>query len=372
MKLRRFFSLLLSAALLFSLGACTPAGEGEASTPPVQSPSEPPVQSPGPTPDHSPGPSDSPALSPSPSEPALPDSVRLTFLNGPTGVGAAKLLTDIDAGTAQGRYTYEVAADNSEVVGMLTAGETDIAALATNVALNLYNKTDGGIRLLALNTLGVLYVLERDGTAIEEMADLEGRTVYATGQGANPEFVLNYLLEQSGLDPDRDVNMEWLTAEEVSQAFLSGAADTVLLPVPAVTALMAKCAAQDIPCRIALDLTEQWEALGTGSTLTMGCVAVRTAFAQERPEDVARFLAEYAASIDYVKAEPEKAASMVADHGLAPSAAIAQRAIPDCHLVCVTGASIQPLIDGYYTVLFQADPASIGGSLPDDGFYYVP
>lgn len=371
MKLRRFFALLLTAALLFSLCACTPSGTQETSQPPVQTPSEPPVQTPSPTPDHSPAPSDSSAPSPMPEVPA---PVRLAFLNGPTGVGAAKLLGDIDAGTAAGSYTYEVAADNSEIVGMLSgpAPEADIAALATNVALNLYNKTDGGVQLLALNTLGVLYVLERDGEAIGEMSDLAGRTVYATGQGANPEFIFRYLLERSGLDPDRDLNIEWVTAEEVSQAFLSGAADTVLLPVPAVTALTAKCAAQDIPCRIALDLTDQWNALGTGSTLTMGCVVVRTAFARERPEDVAQFLTEYAASIDYVKAQPEQAAAMVADHGLAPSAAIAQRAIPDCHLVCVTGANIQPLIDGYYTVLFQSDPASVGGSLPDDGFYYVP
>lgn len=371
MKASKILSLLLVFALLFSLGSCR-RDSAQASPSPEVSPSP----SPSPSPEQSPPPSPTPdpSDSPAPTEPPARETVRLAFLNGPTGVGAAKLLSDIDAGTAAGSYTYEVAADNSEIVGMLSgpAPEVDIAAVATNVALNLYNKTDGGIQLLALNTLGVLYVLERDGSSIQDMSDLAGKTVYATGQGANPEYIFRYLLQKSGVDPDTGLTIEWVTPEEVSQAFLSGQAEAALLPVPAVTALMAKCRAQNIDCHAALDLTEEWNALGTGSTLTMGCLAVRTQFAQEHPEAVAQFLEEYAASIDYVNANPEAAAPLVADHGLAPSAAIAQNAIPSCHLVCITGRDIQPAIDGYYAVLFQADPASIGGSLPDDAFYYVP
>lgn len=371
MKVTKILSLLLAFALLLSLGSCG-RDSAQTSPPPEASPGSSPSPSPeqSPLPASTPDPSDSPA----PTEPPAQETVRLAFLNGPTGVGAAKLLSNIDAGTTVGSYTYEVAADNSEIVGMLSgpAPEVDIAAVATNVALNLYNKTDGGIQLLALNTLGVLYVLERDGASIQDMSDLAGKTVYATGQGANPEYIFRYLLQNNGVDPDNGLTIEWVTPEEVSQAFLSGQAEAALLPVPAVTALMAKCKAQSIDCHAALDLTEEWNALGTGSTLTMGCLAVRTQFAQEHPEAVAQFLEEYAASIDYVNANPEAAAALVADHGLAPSASIAQNAIPDCHLVCITGADIQPSIDGYYAVLFQADPASIGGSLPDDAFYYVP
>lgn len=366
MKTSKILSLLLAAALIFSLASCS---RGSTQVSPSPAPEVSPGVSPAPSPEQTPTPT--PDV-PEPS--AAQTGVRLAFLNGPTGVGAAKLLSDIDAGATAGSYTYEVAADNSEIVGMLSgpAPEVDIAAIATNMALNLYNKTDGGVQLLALNTLGVLYVLEREGASINNMADLAGKTVYATGQGANPEYIFSHLLTQNGLDPERDLTIQWVTPEEVSQAFLSGEADAALLPVPAVTALMAKCKAQGLDFHVALDLTEQWDRLGTGSTLTMGCLAVRTQFARENPEAVAQFLAEYAASIDYVNTNPEEAAALVTDHGLAPSAAIAQSAIPDCHLVCITGADIQPSIDGYYAVLFQANPAAIGGSLPDDAFYYVP
>lgn len=361
MKHQKILSLLLAAALLAALCACAAPGGQESPSNTGGAPAEP-------TGAQEPNESQDPA--PSSSEPER-TAVRLAFLNGPTGVGAAKLLGDIDSGAAEGSYTYEVAADNSEIVGMLSGPdpEADIAAIATNVALNLYNKTDGSIRLLALNTLGVLYVLESGGgQSIQSMKDLAGRRIFATGQGANPEYIFRYLLEQNGLNPD-EMEIQWVTAEEVTQALLSGEADAALLPVPAATAAVAKSEGK---VRAALDLTEEWDALGTGSTLTMGCVAVRTGFAQEHPEEVALFLKEYAASIDYVKENVEEAAALVEAHGLAPSAAIAKKAIPDCHLVCVTGREIQPAIDGYYAVLFQADPASIGGSLPDDAFYYVP
>lgn len=344
MKYRRLSAVLLALSLFFSLTACVGEDGPDASA--------------------------SPDVSPSGSVEETP--VRLAFLNGPTGVGAAKLLSDIDAGTAAGSYSYEVAADNSEIVGMLSGPdpEVDIAAVATNVALNLYNKTDGGVRILALNTLGVLYVLEGGGgTDINSMRDLAGKTVCAVGQGANPEYVFNYLLEQNGMEPGTDVTIDWLTAEEVTQALLSGSAQAALLPVPAATAAIVKGGGE---VRAALDLTEEWDALRTGSTLTMGCIVARTAFVEEHPDAVAAFLTEYAASIDYVNDNPDDAAALVASHGLAPSEAIARKAIPDCHLVCVTGADIQPSIDGYFAVLYQANPAAIGGSLPDDAFYYVP
>lgn len=374
MKYPRFLALLLAAILLFSLCACTggsaqgsPAQSGQPSQS-VQQPSQGVQPSQSTQPEQSSQPSNDPACAPS-SAPAA----RLVVLNGPTGVGAAKLLSDIDAGTTAGSYAYEIAAANDEAAAMLTgpAPEADIAAMASNVALNLYNKTDGGVTVIALGTLGVLHILESGGgTEIQSMADLAGRTILAPGQGANPEYALRYLLSQNGLDPDQDVTLEFYTdASEISAKLLTGDAQCAMLPVPAATAAVIKSQGS---VRAALDLTQEWDALGAGSRFIMTAVVVRTAFLAEYPETVDQFLTEYAASIDYVNSNVENAAQLVAGYGLAPSSAIAQKAIPDCHLVCITGSDMQPAIDGYYSVLYQANPASVGGSLPDDAFYYVP
>jgi len=289
------------------------------------------------------------------------------MLKGPTGMGAAKLMADAEAGTAGQKYAFTVDADPSAVPAKLTSGEVDIAALPTNVAANLYNKT-GDIQLLALNTLGVLYILEQ-GDSIQSMGDLAGKTIYATGQGANPEYVLNFLLAQNGLTPGEDVTIEWKASDELSTLAAAGDVDVCMLPVPAATTVLMK----NSQMRAALDLTEEWDRASTdGSALTMGCVVVRTEFAQAHPEAVDTFLTEYAASIEYIKGGSEDAAQLAAQCGIVPSTQVAAAAIPQANLICVTGRDIAPAIQGYYFVLWEADPASIGGGLPDDGFYYVP
>ena len=351
MKLRRLSAALLAACLALSLAACGP--DSQESPSPSQSSSPPPPHNEGPPP------SDVPR-----------QEVNLAVLSGPTGVGAAKLLSDSEAGTTMNDYHFTVEADNQQIVALLSSGEADIAAMATNMAANYYWKSEGSIQVIALNTLGVLYILEGNGgESIQSLEDLRGRTLYATGEGANPEYVINYLLEQNGLTPGEDVTIEWLTAEEVSAKMLSGDAECCMLPVPAATALMMQ---SDGQVRQAVDLTEQWDALNSGSVLTMGCMVVRTQFAQEHPEAVAQFLEEYAQSITYVSDNPEEAAELVAQYGITPSAQIAAQAIPQCNLVCITGEDIRVNVEGYYSVLYQANPASIGGSLPDDAFYYAP
>ena len=298
-------------------------------------------------------------------------TTRVTVLNGPTGVGASKLLSDIDAGTAAQDYTYNIAATNDELTAMLSNGETDIATMASNTALNYYNKTDGSVTAIALGTLGVLHILESGGgTSIQSVADLAGKTILSPGQGSNPEYILRYILSENGLNPDTDVTLEFYTdASEITAKLLSGEAECAMLPVPAATAAVAK---SEGSVRAALDMTEEWDALNTDSQLIMTAVVVRTEFLTEHPEAVDAFLTEYAASIEYVNSNVEAAAELVAGYGFAPSAAIAAKAIPQCHLVCITGADMQPAIDGYYAVLFEANPDSIGGSRPDDAFYYVP
>ncbi len=320
-------------------------------------------------------PSEQPTPQPTPSAAAERPAVNLAVLSGPTGVGAAKLLFDSDAGVTQNDYHYTICTENPQVTAGLTSGEFDIAAVATNVAANLYNKSNGGVQLAAINTLGVLYILAPAASPVYDLSELQGKTLYATGQGANPQYALDYLLTESGLDPKADVEIVWGTADEVNQAMLTGQADACMLPVPAATALEAKSEGKIKSC---ISLSDVWDELQNGSQLTMGCVVVRTEFAEEHPEVVSAFLEEYAASIAFMAAPESMAlssndnpAQLVAAYGLAPNAAIAGKAIPQCNLVCLTGEEMRSAIQGYYEVLYQADPNSIGGSIPDDAFYFL-
>ena len=278
---------------------------------------------------------------------------------------------DNQNGDTKNDYTVTVAAQNDEVVAKLANGEIDIAALATNVAANLYQKTSGAVQLLTVNGLGILYILERETNDVNAVSDLAGKTIYAFGQGANPEYALNHLLRQNGLEPGTDVTIEWKTSEEINALMISGQADLCMLPVPAATALQIKAKSEDITIRSALSLSDEWDKI-SDSPLVMSCTVVRTEWAKQNPDAVKAFLADYEGSIDFVKTTVDEAADMVAAFGITPNAVIAKKAIPDCNLTFVSGADTKAATEGYYQVLFDASAASIGGKLPDDGFYYVP
>lgn len=253
--MKRKLSLLLCAALTLSLLAgCGPKNTGNGSA------------------------SGSDSTSQSTSQ-NTEDRTQVDFmvLSGPTGVGAAKLLSDNDAGTTLNDYNAEVVTENGQIQTALTSGEVDIAAIATNVAANLAAQSDGSIQMLAVNTLGVLYILDKN-VGVTSLADLSGKTIYATGKGANPEYILNYLLTQNGVDPTTDVTIEWLTAEEVSAKMISSDSAVCMLPVPAATALMAK----DSAVKQAISLSDAWDELGNGS-LAMGCVVARTSSSRRIP-----------------------------------------------------------------------------------------
>ncbi len=301
------------------------------------------------------------------STPATSDLPKLMVLSGPTGVGAAKLVSDAQQAGQSVLSSFDVVTDNQEISSALVNGDADIAAIATNAAANLYAKTDGGIQVLAVNTLGVLYILEK-GDSVQSMADLAGKTLYAPSntRGGNPEHILNYLLEQSGVAPS-DVDIQWLTPQEITAKLTSSDAGICMLPVPAATALMV----QDGEVRQALSLSEEWEALGEG-TLPMGCIVARSQYIAEHPQAVETFLNAYSQSIDYMS-NPDnlnEAAELVAQLGITPNAKVAVGAIPQCNLTFLTGRDMQTVLEDYYTILFQAAPESIGGSLPYDNFYY--
>ena len=358
MKKPKLPALLLALALLFTLSACRPS-----SADPSPGPSEESAQTP------SPEPSAAPTESPSLADGEEPD-IRLAVLSGPTGVGAAKLLdgVDHDPSSLHTSYAYTIAADNSELVAGLTGPdpEFDVATVASNVAVNLYNKTDGGVKIIAVGTLGVLHILESGGnTSINSMADLAGRTIYAAGQGANPEYVLRYLLKENGLE---DVEIVFADASEISAKLLSGEIECAMLPVPAATAAIAKSEGK---VRQAIDLTEAWDSLRNGSQLIMTAVVARAGFVEAHPDQVEAFLTDYEASIKYVNDNVDAASELVAGYNITPSAGIAKLAIPQCHLAFISGADMVASISDYYSVLYSIDPASVGGTLPDAGIYWM-
>lgn len=300
--------------------------------------------------------------------------VNFAVLTGPTGVGAVSLMEKNDAGETLNSYTVSAVADNSQIQAGLINGDYDIAAVATNVASALYNKTEGQVKVIAINTLGVLYILER-GDTIHSVADLAGKTIYSPGQGANPEYALRYILTSNGLTVSTptetvegaDVSIVFEDASVIQTKMGAGEIDVCMLPVPAATAVLI----QNEDVRSALDMTAEWDALGTGGQLTMGCVAVRTQFADENPEAVKQFLTDYEASITTVESDVDHAAQLCETYGIVPKAAIAKRAIPDCSLTFIAGADVRGTLEPYYQVLFDANPASIGGAMPRDDFYWT-
>ena len=359
---RKLLALTLSLALTAGLAACSTQAPAEDTAPPESTAPAAETQTPA-------------------AETAVPyQTVHLGLLSGPTGMGAAKMISDSDAAYAQiedGTYDpsngvlehYDVTLGSdpaNDIVPRLTNGELDIAAIPTNLAATLYNRTDGGIKLLALNTLGVLHILE-NGDTVNSLADLEGRTLYATGQGSNPEYVLNYLLEANGLDPAADVDIQWLASEELTARMASGDIDLCMLPVPAATTVMM----QNSDVRDAIDLNDAWTESGAQGTFTMGCLVARTEWLEDNSELVPGILEEYAASIDYANSNPEEAAALIEQYGIVPKAAVAQAAIPQANMVCITGEDMKGIAD-YYQVLFDADPTSIGGAIPGEDFYYIP
>ena len=307
-----------------------------------------------------------------------PVTVRVAALKGPTAMGMVKLMSDYapveealedkeNVVTAGGGNTYEftLASSADEVSPKLMQGELDIACVPANLASVLYNRTDGGIVTLAVNTLGVLYIVE-NGNSVQSMADLAGRTIVASGKGSTPEYALRYLLTENGIDPDTGVTIDWKSEHSECVASLaSGAATIAMLPQPFVT--VAQTQLPDL--RVALDLTEEWDALDNGSALLTGVVVSTRDFVEAHPQAVADFLTDYAASVEAVNADPAAAAVKIGKLGIV-EAAVAEKALPACNIVCITGADMQEKLSGYLQVLFDAAPDSVGGAMPGDDFYY--
>lgn len=285
--------------------------------------------------------------------------IRIAALKGPTGMGMVKLADKQN----YPNYTVSIEASPDALNPRIISGEVDVAAVPVNLASVLYNKLDGDISVLAVSTLGVLYVVEA-GSEVNSVADLAGKTVYATGQGATPEYILNYLLDKNGVAGSVEVNY---VGEHAALATMlaDGSAEIGMLPEPNVTSTLAG----NDNLRIALNLTEEWNKV-CSTELVQGVVIARKSFVNEHPEAIEQFLREYEKSSAFVNENIDEAAKLIVDAGILGNVEIAKKAIPNCNISFSKGEAMHKAVEGMLTVLFEANPKSIGGKLPDRDFYY--
>ena len=292
-------------------------------------------------------------------------TVRIGSLMGPTSIGLAKLRSDSEAGQSEGSYAFTLEADASALLTAVVNEELDIALIPANAASIWYNRLEGGVTCLDVNTLGVLYVISADDS-IASIEDLAGKTIYLPGQGTSPDYVLQYLLSQHDMSLE-DVTVEYQSeATEVIAALTADPEGVGLLPQPSVTAALGQLEGFSV----VLDLTAEWGAVCDTDLLT-GVTVVRTAFLEEHPEVVATFLAEHEASTSYVSEDVATVAQLVEDYGIMASAAVAEQAIPSCNVTYIDGEEMRAMVSAYLQVLYDLDPASVGGTLPGDDFYYL-
>lgn len=327
----RNIAILLTVFLLFGLTACAAA------------------------PATTPAPTAAPAAAPA-------QKLSVGALKGPTAMGLVQLMDK-----AGDQYGFTLAATADELVALFAKGEIDAAALPCNLSSVLFNNTKGALSVAAINTLGVLYVVEA-GDTVTKVADLKGQTVMTTGKGTTPEFALNHVLAKNGLVPGVDVTVEFASeAAEVAASLAEGKVRIAMLPQPFVTTALNK----NDKLRVALDLSKEWDAVAGGeSSLVTGVLVVRNAFIQEHPGEVRAFMDAYAESARFVSANPEAAAPLVEKYGIVP-AAVAKAAIPQCNIVFIEGPEMKTKVSGYLKALFDQEPKSVGGALPGDAFYYA-
>lgn len=361
--MKKIISLLTAAIMLISLSACNGDQDSSTSTSSVQSASSSEAEAPV-----SEAPVSSETESADVSQPAQGTdiSTRVAALKGPTAMGIVHMMEE-DYGT--GAYSFSLAASPDEVTPLVVQGEIDIACVPANLASVIYQKTEGKISVISINTLGVLYIVE-NGDSIQTAEDLRGKTIFASGKGATPEYALNYFLTQNGLEPETDVTVVYKSEHAECVSALATTENAVaMLPEPFVTTARSKNEA----IQVRLDLTAEWEKLadanGNPATLVTGVTIVHNDFLEAHPDLVDTFLQQQAASTTAVNADPAAAALLIEQFGIT-SADVAETAIPNCNITCITGEDMKAALSSYLSILHQQNPQAVGGALPDEAFYY--
>lgn len=342
--MKRVMSLGLSLALAISLAACS--GSVSAAVSSVSATAEPTA---------------------APEAEAPVTTFRIAGLKGPTTMGMVKLMSDAEAGETHQDYQVTMYGAADEVVPLLVKGDIDLAAIPANLAANLYNQTEGKVQVAAINTLGVLYVVTTEDD-VKSVEDLKGKTVYSTGKGTTPEYVLNYILKENSIDPEKDLTVEYKSeATEVAAALQAADEGAIaVLPQPYVTAAQSQIEGLNV----ALNLTEEWNKVSTDSDLVTGVLVASTEFIEQNEAAFEEFLKDYQASIEWVNSNTADAAELVANYGIVAKAPLAQKALPACNITYVDGAEMKTKLSGYLQVLFDQNPKAVGGAMPGDDFYY--
>lgn len=294
-------------------------------------------------------------------------NVRVGSLKGPTSMGILFLMDKAEKGGTDDTYDFRMAVGADELLPLMVQGDLDIALVPANVAAVLYQRTEGGVVAIDVNTLGVLYIVT--GSAeINSVDDLAGKTIYLTGMGTTPEASLRYVLKENGLT-EGDYTLEFKSeATEVAAVLAEDPTAIGLLPQPFVTAALL----QNQELHVALDLNEEWHKVQgeSGSGMVTGVTVVRKAFLEEHPETVKAFLEEHAESVAAINSDPDTGAALAVAQGIVAKEPIARQAIPDCNIVCITGEEMKTALSGYLEVLAGFDAAMVGGQVPGDDFYY--
>ena len=342
--MKRVMSLGLSLALAISLAACSSSVSEAASSAAA---------------------TEEPTAVPEAEAPVT--TFRIAGLKGPTTIGMVKLMSDAEAGETHQGYQVTMYGAADEVVPLLVKGDIDLAAIPANLAANLYNQTEGKVQVAAINTLGVLYVVTT-GDNVKSVEDLKGKTIYSTGKGTTPEYVLNYILKKNGIDPEKDLTVEYKSeATEVAAALqAAGEGAIAVLPQPYVTAAQSQIEGLNV----VLNLTEEWNKVSTDSDLVTGVLVARTEFIEQNEAAFEEFLKDYQSSIEWVNSNTADAAELVANYGIVAKAPLAQKALPACNITYVDGAEMKAKLSGYLQVLFDQNPKAVGGAMPGDDFYY--
>ena len=300
--------------------------------------------------------------------------IRIQTLNGTTGFGMAKLIEDSKNGKTIEEYNFSVQTDAAYVSNSLLNGSVDIAALPTNAAANVYNKSEGEVVVLAVNTLGCLYLLTNQNETVTSFEDLRGKTVYVPAQ--NPTFIFTYLCQQNGLEVGKDITINSTTYAQpanLKTAVAAGEVDIAVLPEPMVTITInaAKNANNGTVITTAMDLTAEWNKVSLEGSLVQGCVVVRREFLDQNPEAVENFLNEYKASIEYLSTNTDEASQLIVSAGIFENASVTKKALPNCNVCFLDGDAMKNAMETYLEVLYGIAPQSIGQKMPASNFYYA-
>lgn len=293
-------------------------------------------------------------------------TVRVGSLKGPTSIGLVNLMEDSKNGNSEGKYEFTMETGADTLLGLMTSGQLDIALVPANVASVLYNKTEGNVLVIDINTLGVLYMVSADD-GINSVNDLKGKKIYLTGKGTTPDIVLQYLLDSYGLS-DTDVTIEYMSeATEALNAIMEDNTAVALLPQPFATAALIK----DESLKTVIDTTEAWNAINKDCQVVTGVTIVRKEFLENNKEAVNLFMKEHKLSAEKANSDVETSSTLCETYGIIEKAPIAKKAIPMCNITYIDGNGMMDSLSKYYDVLSEYNIQFLGGSVPSEDFYYI-